>query len=289
MSAKRKRPPAGGRKPTELPEFDFGTEQANALATHVMGVKARSVAEKTSADDNADLLPVCMPSRGEEFLGYFIGQQVDRDQGLLAAHYCVVGFGATEFVLAMDARMKVFDKLVKPADRQLEPGELQHIAEHGTPEQRAQVVDCLILIRSQRERTQFYSFPYREVRAGKGWRLEWLHDKQGLQADSDRDGEVIEGRVQDAISRAWESAKGMHELFATGRQAFDLDDAHARVHADMAVLKILSENNITCMYNSDSELKERIIASSTKGGALQGLSALTGEQLDAYLAAPDQS
>jgi hypothetical protein len=271
--------------PTDLPEFDFGDQIANDHVRHVMRVKSAHVDDAKSAKDNTDLLPVCIPSRGKEFLGYYIGQAVDRDLGLEAMHLSVVGFTCTEFVLGLDARMMVFDK--NDPKRDVEQGEIQHLAEHGTEEQKGRITEALIVVRSSIERTQTFSFPYRVVEpAVKGlprFRLEWLHDKQGLAVDTNNGNERIEGRIQDAIDHAWKIQQRMDDLFIVSKDVFGLEFDEARIHADMAVLKILADRRITAMYNADTEMKTRIIKSSVEGGALKGMGALTGQEFDDYV------
>lgn len=263
----------------DLPELDFGNEQFNFAAKHILHVKAETVINH-DGDGAPDLMPACAVIRNDEFLCWTIANQVHRDVALNMTWQAIAGFQAEAIVLGLDARTTVQPWSKEQMDA-IKSGDLQKMAEEQASDLLGITVEAIVInIVTNEGHATMGVFPYVVHKSddGKTHNIEWLDQTDIF---SNREDEAhVEGVVPETLREAFQRAKEIPDLAALGSEALGLSRLQARVHTDCAIIRLLSDAGFAVMYNADTDEKRAILAASQESGVLAGMTAVDADQLD---------
>lgn len=209
-----------------------------------------------------------------------VSHQVNPEAAFRAVRFGVPAYGADVVVMVTDAHLAT-QKWFRDRKRSPKPGELQRVFHKGRTDL---VKEGLSIVWAERHLgySHFRSCLYSVDReAGK---VIWGDPEGGDDLDTDKADVKMMGRVPDTLAASFEDEQMMVQLYGWGLrpQDFDLTDAQARLHADIAATRILLRQRVAVMLACYSEEEAAIVRRSMDfddGVDYIGFNPHTGEEI----------
>lgn len=229
--------------PSEVQEHIFAAKQMK-----------ESVSEP---GDVRDILPLIDVRRDDMPVALITCPEVNRDAALQACSMAIPGWAADHVVLFLDT-LTVDPAFQEKFGRMPYAGEMQELKDSGRAYEMSLVTDAISIIEFWRDgRRRFTNIPY-YVHDESGT-IHWVDDK-GWCYDEGVDKETkAGGLVLDYLEEFFSKPVVTTDTLPIKYEMFDISAEQARIHIDLALVRVLTEAGYAVMFACPTELHEELL------------------------------
>lgn len=211
-----------------------------------------------------DLCPMVDVWRDGRFLAGIVCPEVDRDLALNAAQVAVPGFSADRVVLALDSHMS--SSATNPSTGEAwGPGEMQGLCDNEDACDLGLITDAMVIHEVGRDGSwELRILPYHVHKTSRT--IAWLPEVEQL--SSETAGHELSGLVVEVVQDAFKMPTIYETVLAQlDEEAPGVDppgDGKARLHCDLAVMKLLMAQDCAVAFHPDNHEDQAIIEESLR-------------------------
>lgn len=224
-----------------------------------------------------DILPFIDFWRDDMPVAVVTCPEVNRDAALQACSFGIPGWAADHIILFLDT-LVADPTFTKKFGRMPDPGELQELKADKRACEMGLVDEAISIIECWRDgRKRFTSIPYHVHE--KSGTVHWVDEKGFSFHDDGHSEEKAGGLVIDIINRCFEKPPVGLNTLPIDYTMFDINAEQARIHIDLALMRVLTEAGFAVLFACPTPLHEEMLKNTAENSPCLQLRDPDGEIL----------